>query len=91
MNCLLYTLFAQFCVCCVLAAIPRNLCNAALIALDVTSALQQHSVSCLPLLDDKSALVDVLSENDLLLIPCSKVLLPARDRAALPQSPSRYL
>jgi CBS-domain-containing membrane protein len=64
------------------------LCIAALIALDVTSALQQHSVSCLPLLDDKSALVDVLSENDLLLIPCSKVLLPARDRAALPQSPS---
>ena len=30
-------------------------------------------MSCLPLLDDKGQLVDVMSEHDLLLIPCCKV------------------
>lgn len=45
---------------------------------DAVAIMQQHSVSCLPLLDDKSALVDVLSENDLLLIPCSKIPITIR-------------
>jgi hypothetical protein len=90
LNCLLHTQSTQRCVYSVVDPIIHNSRLGAVIALDVTYALQQHSVSCLPLLDDKAALVDVLSENDLLLIPCSKVLLPARHRAALPQSPSRY-